>query len=187
MARALIQEGEIDAAKPFIAEALKRNAALGRIHYFNALIQKADGDYDAAIASLQTVLKQYPRDRVVLNQAARVLFLKRDFAGALELLRQVFLGDPEDIQGHYTAMLCHQGLGHADEAAREQQLFIRFKADEASQAITGVRRLLKPEENNERQQIHEHESVALTPAAATQPAVRAALGQAPVAAHVGNN
>ena len=44
---------------------------------------------------------------------------------------------------------------------REQRLFQRFKAEESSQAITGVRRLVKPEENNERQPIHEHESVAL--------------------------
>ena len=33
---------------------------------------------------------------------------------------------------------------------------MRFKAEESAQAITGPRRLLKPEENNERQQIHEH-------------------------------
>ena len=34
----------------------------------------------------------------------------------------------------------------------------RFKADEASQAITERRRRQKPEDNNERQQVHEHES-----------------------------
>ena len=38
---------------------------------------------------------------------------------------------------------------------------MRFKAEEASQAITGTRRLVSPEDNNERQQIHEHESVPL--------------------------
>jgi hypothetical protein len=62
---------------------------------------------------------------------------------------------------HYTAMLAQRGLGNADAAAREQQLFMRFKAEEASQAITGDRRRLNPEENNERQTIHEHESVPL--------------------------
>ena len=46
VARALIQEGETDAAKPYIAEALKRDPSLGRIYYFKALIEKADGDYD---------------------------------------------------------------------------------------------------------------------------------------------
>src|SRR5688572_33246795 len=51
VARALIQEGQTDAAKPFIARALKINPGLGRIHFFKAMIEKADGDYDAALAS----------------------------------------------------------------------------------------------------------------------------------------
>ncbi len=49
IARALIQEGETDAAKPFIAKALALDSSLARIYYFRALIEKADGDYDAAL------------------------------------------------------------------------------------------------------------------------------------------
>ena len=33
---------------------------------------------------------------------------------------------------------------------------MRFKADEAAQAITGPYRLKSPDDNNERQSIHEH-------------------------------
>ncbi len=46
------------------------------------MIEKADGDYDAALASLAVVEQKYPRDRVVLNQIARILFLKREYAEA---------------------------------------------------------------------------------------------------------
>lgn len=53
-------------------------------------------------------------------------------------------------------MLCYQGLGDAAAVERERTLYTRFKADEASQAITGPYRQLHPEDNNERQQIHEH-------------------------------
>jgi hypothetical protein len=53
-------------------------------------------------------------------------------------------------------MLCQQGIGDATAATRERQLYLRFKADESSQAITGAYRQLHPEDNNERQQIHEH-------------------------------
>jgi tetratricopeptide (TPR) repeat protein len=166
VARALIQEGETDAAKPFIAEALKRDPSLGRIYYFKALIEKTDGDYPAALKSLATTLEKYPRDRVVLNQQARILFLQREYARAIEALTRVFDVDPEDLQGHYTAMLAYRGLGKDADADREQKLFMRFKAEESSQSITGARRLLKPEENNERQQIHEHESVPLGPGGA---------------------
>jgi Flp pilus assembly protein TadD len=161
VARALIQEGETEQAKPYIAEALKRDPSLGRIYFFNAMIQKADGDYDAALTSLRIVSDKYPRDRVVLNQIARILFLDRKYAEALQVLDRVAAIDPEDLQMHYTAMLCQRGLGHEELAAREEQLFQRFKADEASQAITQTRRAVSPEDNNERQQIHEHVSVPL--------------------------
>ena len=161
VARALIQEGETDAAKPYVAQALKVAPALERVNYYKALIQKADGDYDGALASLNIVAAKYPRDRVVLNQIGRILFLERKYAEALKALDRVSLVDPEDPQLHYTAMLCYRGLGRADEAAREEKLFLRFKAEESAQAITGGRRMRKPEENNERQAIHEHESVPL--------------------------
>jgi hypothetical protein len=38
---------------------------------------------------------------------------------------------------------------------------MRFKANEAAQTITGPYRRLHPEDNNERQAIHEHVSVPL--------------------------
>ena len=162
-ARALILEGETDAAKPFIAQALKLDPSLGRIYYFRALIEKTEGRYDEALASLRRVEAQYPQDRVPLNQIARILFLKRQYAKALEYCRRVVAIDPEDVQVHYTAMLCYRGLGDTENAAHEQALFQRFKADEASQAITASRRMLSPEDNNERQLIHSHESTPLPP------------------------
>jgi len=158
VARALIQEGETDAAKPFLDKALAIDPTLGRIHYFQALVRKADGDYDGAIASLRTVEQKYPRDRVVLNQIARLQFLKRDYHAAIASLENVARVDPEDLQMHYTMMLCYRGLGDRAKAAREETLFRRFKAEESSQSITAKRRASSPEDNNERQQIHDHES-----------------------------
>ncbi len=167
VARALIQEGETDAAKPYLEKAIQINPDLGRAYFFRAMTKKSDGDYDAAIADLRIVESKYPRDRVALNQIARLLFLKRDYTGALKALEQVCLVDPEDLQMHYTAMLCYRGLGDQKNVAREEKLFQRFKAEESSQAITAKRRLVSPEDNNERQSIHDHESIALD----NQPAV----------------
>lgn len=169
VARALIREGQTDAARPFIRRALSIDASLGRIHFFKAAIERADGDYDAALASLRFVEAKYPRDRVVLNQMARLLFLKRQYREALAFLERVGGVDPEDVQMHYTAMLCWRALGETEKAEREEALFRRFKADESSQEITAVRRRVSPEDNNERQPIHEHESVPL-PVVPSRPA-----------------
>jgi len=161
VARALIQEGENDAAKPYVKKALELDPHLGRTYFFQAMIEKADGNYDAALRSLQTAASMYPRDRVVLNQIARIQFLTRQYNEAIRTLEKVCDVDPEDLQMHYTMMLCYRGLGDSAGAEREQKLFLRFKAEESSQAITAGRRLLSPEDNNERQAIHDHESVRL--------------------------
>jgi tetratricopeptide (TPR) repeat protein len=161
VARALVQEGQTDAAKPYLRKALELAPDLGRAHFFQAMVQKADGDYEGALASLKRVTDLYPRDRVVLNQVGRLEFLKRNHAGSVAALRKVLEIDPEDVQAHYNLMLAYRGLGDVEKASREELLFKRFKADEASQTITAKARMLSPEDNNERQAIHEHDSIAL--------------------------
>ncbi|HYT66515.1 MAG TPA: tetratricopeptide repeat protein [Vicinamibacterales bacterium] len=156
VARARLQEGNMTDAEPILRRALEINPGLAKSHFFLATALKATGRYDEAIDHLRRASASYPRDRVVLNQLGRVLFLKRQFAEAIDVFTRVLAIDPEDLQAHYNLMLCQQGVGHADAAAREQQLYLRFKADESSQAITGNYRQLHPQDNNERQQIHEH-------------------------------
>jgi tetratricopeptide (TPR) repeat protein len=163
VARALIQEGETDAARPFAQRALEMSPDLARAHFFNAMIQKADGDYAAALKSLAEARQQYPRDRVVLNQSGRILFLQRRYREAISALEQALAVDPEDVQAHYTLMLCYRGLGQTDKAAHEEALFRRFKADESSQQLTARLRRLSPEDNNERQPMHDHAPEPDTP------------------------
>jgi len=83
-------------------------------------------------------------------------------------LRRTLEVDPEDLQAHYNLMLAYRGAGRLGEAQREQTLYERFKADESSQALTGAYRRSHSEDNQERQSIHEHESVALAPTPKTR-------------------
>ncbi len=156
IARVRIQEGDMGGAETMLRRALGIEPDLAKTHFFLGLALKSLGRYDEALTHLRRAASAYPRDRVVINQAGRVLFLQGRLRDAAVEFRKVLAIDPEDLQAHYNLMLCYQGLG--DEAARqhEQLLYERFKADEASQAITGEFRLLNAEDNNERQQIHEH-------------------------------
>jgi len=156
VARARIQEGNMAASEPVLRKALEIDPKLAKTHFFLGTALKALGRYDEALAHLRTASELYPRDRVVLNQLGRVLFLQRKFPEAVDAFKRVLAIDPEDLQAHYNLMLCAQGQGDAVSAARERALYTRFKADESSQAITGPYRQLHPEDNNERQQIHEH-------------------------------
>jgi len=161
VARARLQEGDLDGASTALEEALRLSPQLAKAHFFLATAKKQRGQYDEALTHLRTALDQYPKDRVVRNQLGRVLFLKRQHAEALIEFRKVLEIDPEDLTAHYNMMLCYQGLGDAESSARERKLYERFKADESAQSITGNFRKLHPEDNNERQSVHEHVSVAL--------------------------
>jgi tetratricopeptide (TPR) repeat protein len=161
--RARIQEGNMTGAEDVLRTALTIDANLAKTHFFLGTALKSLGRYDEAITHLRRAAGSYPRDRVVLNQIGRVLFLQRKFADAVAELRKVLAIDPEDLQAHYNLMLCYQGLGDEANAERERILYERFKADESSQAITGAFRRLNPDDNNERQPIHEHRSAAAAP------------------------
>jgi tetratricopeptide (TPR) repeat protein len=159
--RAALQEGDLTRARAVLERALAIDPNLARANFFYGSLLKTTGDYDQAAARFQIVLAQYPQDRVALNNLGRVLFLQRKYADAVKVLQQVLAVDPEDLQAHYNLMLCYNGLGDEKMSKEHQLRYLRFKADEASQTITGPYRQLNPEDNNERQNIHEHVSVPL--------------------------
>ena len=139
-----------------LRRALTVDPELAKTHFFLGTALKSLGRYDDAVGHLRLAASKYPRDRVVLNQLGRVLFLQRQYEPAVAALQRVIAIDPEDLQAHYNLMLAYRGLGQGDQADREEALYRRFKADESAQAITGPYRQLHPDDNNERQSIHEH-------------------------------
>jgi Tfp pilus assembly protein PilF len=159
--RAALQEGDLPRARTVLEKALALNPNLARTNFFYGSLMKSTGDYDQAASHFQIVLAQYPHDRVALNNFGRILFLQRKYTDAVKILQQALAVDPEDLQAHYNLMLCYNGLGDEKMSKEHQARYVRFKADEASQAITGPYRQLNPEDNNERQNIHEHVSVPL--------------------------
>jgi tetratricopeptide (TPR) repeat protein len=162
--RVLVQEGDTAGARKVLEKSLAIDAKLGRTNFFYAKVLREDGDYDGAADHLKTVLEQFPRDRVVHNELGRVLFLEKRYADGVAEFEKALAIDPEDLQAHYNLMLCYNGLGNDKKAEEHKLRYLRFKADEAAQAITGPYRQLHPEDNNERQAIHEHYSVALNAA-----------------------
>ena len=159
--RSAVQEGDVDRARTVLARALALAPDLARANYFYARVLRLEGKYDEAAVHLRKVIAQYPRDRVVRNELGRVLFLERRYRDAIGQFNAALEVDPEDLEAHYNLMLCYEGLGDEKQAHEHQIRYLRFKADEASQTITGPYRQLNPEDNNERQPIHEHVSVPL--------------------------
>jgi Tfp pilus assembly protein PilF len=156
VARARLDEGNLAEARHALEKALEIAPALAKTHFLLGVVLRSLGHYDEARVHLERARAQYPRDRVVRNQLGRVLFLQRRFREAAGEFEAALDIDPEDLQAHYNLMLCYRGLGDEERAARAERLYLRFKADEAAQAITGPYRQLNPHDNNERQSVHEH-------------------------------
>ena len=156
LARVLIREGDVQQAIPHLETALELDPALARGHVFLGMALRTLGRYDEALDHLETARAQYPRDRVLLGELGRIHFLERRFDEAIATYTDVLRIDPEDLQAHYNLMLAYRGSGDLEQAAREQMLYERFKADESAQAIAGPFLLRSPEVNNERQSVHEH-------------------------------
>ena len=176
LGRVALAEGDLDRAGEVMARALEIEPELARAHHFLGVAAKELGEYQKALEHLDVAVRQYPRDRVVLNQIGVVHFRNRDYPAAVAALEKVLAIDPEDLMAHYTLMLAHRGLGDLERSREHQAYYERFKADEASQILTGEYRTRNPHDNNERQPIHEHVSVPAEEMAAAAAVAGVAAG-----------
>jgi tetratricopeptide (TPR) repeat protein len=158
--RVRAQEGNLPAAKEVLEKALAVSPNLARAHFFLATVLRNQGEYDQAAQHLQTVLDQYPKDRVVHDDLGRIYFLQRRYNDAIRELNKSIGIDPENLEANYNLMLCYTGLGQTQRAGEYQERYLRFKADESAQTLTGPYLRSHPDDNNERQPIHEHVSVS---------------------------
>ncbi len=163
IARCNIKEGDMKSAEAMLNKAFEiqrtlasENPHRAKVHYFYALVQEAFGNYDLAIQHLQHAASQFPRDTRVRNVLGRMYFLKRDYETALVHFQKTLEVDPEDLDAHYNMMRCYRALKNKVMALKSEKLYLRFKADESVDEITGIARRADPHANTERQQIHEH-------------------------------
>jgi tetratricopeptide (TPR) repeat protein len=174
LARCKVQEGDLPAAKRALAESEQRRPGWGKTQVFRSLVSKEEGRLDDALADLDRVLAKFPKDRFVLNQKARVLYLAGRYAEALPPIDAVLAIDGEDLAAHYNAMLCLRALGRAGEAAAEEKWYRYFKDDESSRAVLADYRRAHPFDNRESLPVHVHDEPV--PAKAEEPPWIAEIG-----------
>ena len=156
--RARVLEGDISGAQQVLGRALQIAPQLARANYFYARVLMEQGNYDEALTYFRVAAQQYPEDRVVSDDIGRVLFLQHKYDDATAQFEHTLSIDPEDLEANYNLMLCYTGMGNAARSKAFETRYLRFKADEASETLTGPYRQAHPYDNIERQGIHEHDS-----------------------------
>lgn len=160
--RARVLEGDISGAKRVLEKALQIAPRLARANYFYGRVLLEQGNYDGALEHFRVAAQQYPEDRVVSDDMGRVFFLQHKYAEAVSQFEHTLSIDPEDLEANYNLMLCYTGLGNQEKSKAFETRYLRFKADEASETLTGPYREAHPDDNIERQRIHEHDSGAIS-------------------------
>ena len=101
IARCRIAEGDMQGAETMLEKAFEiqktlpaNNPHRAKVHYFYALVQEADGNYDTAIEHLRHAAAQFPRDTRVRNKLGRMYFLKRNYETALAEIPKNAHGGP---------------------------------------------------------------------------------------------
>ena len=164
-ARARIQEGQHGRRRRGAAAGAEGRSRAGE----DALLPRHGaedvGRYDEALEHLRTAAAQVSaRPRRAAISSAASLFLQRQFQEAVAAFERVLAIDPEDLQAHYNLMLCYRASGDASWRAREQSA---LPAVQGGRVVAGdhrpVPRSCIADDNNERQAIHEHRSVAAAP------------------------
>jgi tetratricopeptide (TPR) repeat protein len=99
------------------------------------------GDLDCAAAEFDRVLHRDPRHAEALAGMGRVEFQRKDYAKAIELLRQSIDLDPAIRQAHYDLGLAYARVGRNEDSARELQAASKIEHDEVEQH-RGILKLL---------------------------------------------
>ncbi len=156
LARVALADGSLEKAGTHVEQALELDPLSPKANYFKGLYLKALGDYGDALASLAIAEQSFPKDRVVLNQIGRILFLDSRPGEAIPWFERVLRIDSEDLMAHYNLMLSNRAAGNISRADEHEKRYLRYKDDESSVALSLKYRQANPYDNNEATPIHEH-------------------------------
>ncbi len=122
-------------ARKLIDKALELDPKNYRALFQRGRINRVESKLDLAEADFRRVNKEFPRDRVTLQQLGELAKIKDDFPAAIGFFEQVLAIDPEDTGAHYNLMLMYQKSGRKSEAENEKKIFLDLKDDPRTTAL----------------------------------------------------
>ena len=129
MAIVEIQWEKYGEARPHLAEALRLDPKNARALYYRALVERNEGNLEAAIEDFSTVLKSFPRSRDAHRELGFSFYQLHRYPEALAEYQALQGIDPDDLAAHYNLSILYRRLNMRDKAATEAALFADQKDD----------------------------------------------------------
>jgi Flp pilus assembly protein TadD len=127
--RMVMMTGDIPGARARLDEALRLDPGFLRTRLVVGQLEKQEGQYERAIEHLRAVTLRYPRDLEARRELGSVLFLLRDYEGALAEFLAALKINPEDGSTHFLTMQAYSALRDHERAKAESSLFTRYRRD----------------------------------------------------------
>ena len=120
MERAGASQATIEKANECISRALEIAPKDGRARFYRALLDIKQFRYGEALADLEALAQERPRDRQVWSQLASVYLLQRRDTDAKLAYQHVLQIDPDDTEAHFKLSGLYWRFGLTDLAKFEQ-------------------------------------------------------------------
>jgi len=118
-----------DQSRTQLEKALKLSPKNARALYYLALVERIQGNLDAAVADLREMAAQYPRSRDAHRELGFSLYQQHKYDEARREYETVQSIDPDDLAAHYILSIVYRRLGVKDKAAVEAAAFADQKDD----------------------------------------------------------
>ncbi len=156
LARAALQEGNVQAALASLEEAERRAPGNAQTAYFFGVGREKAGQLDEAIAAFERARQDFPGDRTIHSELGQIRFRLGRYDDALRDILRVLAIDPEDRAAHYSRMQIYQAMGDKDAAGHAERAYLKYQIDESAQKWTRTYREANEAVNLESQLVHGH-------------------------------
>lgn len=112
-----------------LEKALEISPNNARALYYMALVERNQGNLDAAVVDLQRVAEQFPASRDAHRELGFSYYQQRKYDLARSEYEKVQGIDPDDLAAHYNLSIVYRRLGMKEKAAEQAALFADRKDD----------------------------------------------------------
>jgi len=118
-----------DTARASLEKALQLAPHNARALYYLALVERTQGNLEAAIGDLRGVTAQFPRSRDGHRELGFSLYQQHKYDEARVEYETLEAIDPDDLAAHYILSIVYRRLGMKEQATREAAAFADQKDD----------------------------------------------------------